>query len=357
MNESGHELLRRLLSELIAAVRTNGLRVLRSGEEGATWDDEAIHDFRVALRRLRTLLRVARRLYGGRRMRAIGERLGRLADATGALRNDEVLYETLRGLRLRDTPRDAVEAFGERRRRGEAARRAGVVARLRGTASSEESGEAIRPDAPNAMPEVPRLGRALEASLTALERRLSLGPTRRAANRRSARDARHLARASLRDALTDVAAFARADIGDPLAMHALRIRFKRLRYAAELFAPLFAEDVAAVAKAAARMQKRLGDLHDLDEAIRRVAKARSFSEASRAEVHAALQMARAHTAVRCLEELASTEDTLAKVAEELAKAPRRPETANTESGAEIDHGSGERTGRGSTSASLARKPA
>lgn len=357
MNEGGHELLRRVLSELIAAVRTNGLRVLRSGEEGASADDEAIHDFRVALRRLRTLLRVARRLYGERRMRAIGDRLGRLANATGALRNDEVLYETLRGLRLRDTPRAAVEAFGERRRRGESARRAGLVARLRGTASSEESGETMPRDATDAPREPPQLGRALETALTALERRLSLGPTRRAASRRSARDARHLARASLRVALTDVAAFARADVGDPLAMHALRIRFKRLRYAAELFAPLFAENVAPVAKAAARMQKRLGDLHDLDEAIGRVAKARSFSEASRKEVHAALQMARAHMAVRCLEELASTEDLLAKVAEELEKAPGRPETGNAEREAKVDQGDDEPTGRGPRSASLARQPA
>src|SRR6185312_2539616 len=53
------------LFALVAAVRRQADRVAGGGP-----DPDAIHDFRVALRRLRTVLRPARALYGERRLRA-----------------------------------------------------------------------------------------------------------------------------------------------------------------------------------------------------------------------------------------------------------------------------------------------
>jgi CHAD domain-containing protein len=343
MTVGAHEVLERVLSELVADVRASGVRVITAGD-GAGGDAEAVHDFRVALRRLRTLLRVARKPYGERRIRAIGESLGRFADATGALRDEEVLRQVLAELELPDEARAAVEGFAERRARVERSRRAGVIALLRadviavpseaspaggvpaegapnGLAATAADGLAIDPAgngsaaaAPLTIPAdggAPRLGEELERALIALERRLDRGPTRKAESRRGTRDARHLGRASLRRAVDDVRACAGADVGDVAAMHALRIRFKRLRYVAELFAPLLGEAVSAAAKAGARMQKRLGELHDFDEALAKVGRARAIAPRRRDEVLAALRMARARAAVRCLEDLASALDVLA----------------------------------------------
>ena len=50
--------------------------------------EEAVHDFRVGLRRLRTALRAARRIYGKKRLREISEGLKRYGDVTSALRDE-----------------------------------------------------------------------------------------------------------------------------------------------------------------------------------------------------------------------------------------------------------------------------
>jgi CHAD domain-containing protein len=134
----------------------------------------------------------------------------------------------------------------------------------------------------------------------------------------------------------DIAAL---DAADGEAMHTLRIRFKRLRYTAELFGPLlertgtdagagadagtdagagtgrdgtlaadaprlWARGVAADAKHAARMQKRLGELHDIDVALQRTARAWGLDAATRAALAEALRAARQRAATKALEDLA-----------------------------------------------------
>jgi len=59
-------------------------------------DGEALHDFRVGLRRLRSCLRAYRGPLGGGISRKLERRLARLADATGAGRDAEVQIEWLR---------------------------------------------------------------------------------------------------------------------------------------------------------------------------------------------------------------------------------------------------------------------
>ena len=250
-----------VLFSLIAAVRREADRVSASDHRGS--DPEAIHDFRVALRRLRTVLRPARRLYGQRRLREIGDELRRFAQASGALRDAEVLRETLAGLDLPGPARAGLDAWLIQRARHERALRRRVRALVSG-----------------ADPGAPTLGEALAH----LERRLG--------RRREDHGAAALAEAAVNDASDGVVALLGAGASDVAAMHALRIRYKRLRYTAELFAPLLGERAAGLAKGAARMQKRLGELHDLDEALTRVRRARALSSPTRAAVTGALRSAR-----------------------------------------------------------------
>jgi CHAD domain-containing protein len=101
-----------------------------------------------------------------------------------------------------------------------------------------------------------------------------------------------------------VVAFANGDPSDALAMHALRIRWKRLRYTAELFSEVAEKDSSEaqslneLSKRAARMQKRLGELHDFDEAIVRLRRAWGMQAEARTVVLRALAAARVKSAQR-----------------------------------------------------------
>lgn len=55
------------------------------------------------------------------------------------------------------------------------------------------------------------------------------------------------------------------------AQHDLRIAAKRLRYVLEIFAPCLGEEADAARRAAKRLQSTLGDLHDCDLMLPKVA--------------------------------------------------------------------------------------
>src|SRR6202030_2326241 len=55
--------------------------------------------------------------------------------------------------------------------------------------------------------------------------------------------------------------------GDVEGLHALRIAYKKLRYAVESFHEVLPAEIVTMAEVAARFQKRLGDLHDIDVAL------------------------------------------------------------------------------------------
>jgi len=71
--------------------------VQRAARVLAEADDEAIHDLRVAIRRLRTLLKIARRLFGRWHTDVVRRAYADVMKATGELRDEEVLEETLEG--------------------------------------------------------------------------------------------------------------------------------------------------------------------------------------------------------------------------------------------------------------------
>jgi len=275
---TAHELLAPTLRDLIAKVRDAAARVSATAatpaRASAGYDAEAVHDLRVALRRLRTLLRPARAIYGKQRLRAVADELRRFAQATGIVRDEEVLHETLAELDLPRRTRRALDAWIRSRGRHERELRKTAVDFLTSDAATE------------AKP-------SLEAALTALE--ASVRP-----RRKGKQSATALAQSALNAAIEGVRATgaARAKTADPAAMHALRIREKRLRYTAELFAEVLPGESSRLAKDAARMQKRLGELHDLDQAILVVLQARNLPRLTRPAVLQALREARAALAER-----------------------------------------------------------
>ncbi|HEU5041090.1 MAG TPA: CHAD domain-containing protein [Gemmatimonadales bacterium] len=224
-------------ARLIALQLLETLRVAR--ERLGSEDPEALHDFRVALRRLRTALRTYRpqlRDSVGRRPR---RRLRRIASSTRESRDLEVHLAWTRAQRPRLTPRQqlGVDWLIERmeRRRGEA-------------------------DA--ALAE--RVERGFDGTIGPLERRLrryratvALDPERHA----------NTAAAVLGARIQQLAGDLEVDLGnvhgirDEVPAHRARIAAKRLRYALE---PI-AGRVGGVEPAIERLrglQDELGDLHD-----------------------------------------------------------------------------------------------
>lgn len=308
---SAHELLSRALKTHIENARKAAERVRASGlgrrtppksiggaiTAGEADDEEAVHDFRVALRRLRTALKPAREVYGKKKLKAIGADLKRFADVTSALRDEEVLRDTLASLELSRTARAQVNGWVERRARQERSRRAGVVRVLcedgGGDADIDASASASSKSSDDGAPPT------LEDCLKRLEKRLD-APKR-------AMSGAELGRRSLTKARDDLGALREADPADGAAMHQLRIRFKRLRYTAELFKPVLGETASRVASEASRVQSSLGHLHDLDEAMVRMTRAWGLTARSRGAVLAALRAARTARSQRCGEDLIAAE--------------------------------------------------
>ncbi|UQA62478.1 CHAD domain-containing protein [Polyangium aurulentum] len=289
------DLLAREMLALIASAREGARRVAASEatDGGAdTHDKEAVHDFRVSLRRLRTLLGVARAVWGKKRLARFRDELRCYARATGVLRDEEVLVETLGGIDLPESARGAVNAWLEARAPEARARRSEAVVLLREgpprRVKAGEHGKRVR---------------LLDRSLERLGERLQF-------SRAHEVPADALGLEAIAKTARDVLSLAASDPEDAAAMHALRIRFKRMRYTAELFADLLGDEIAELAKHAAKMQKRLGELHDLDEAIGRIREAEGIEVQAREATVAALVAARAAVAQKARADLERLEPVL-----------------------------------------------
>jgi CHAD domain-containing protein len=237
------------LRALEARLRECGPRVLDSRD-----DAEAIHDLRVALRRTRTVLALARPVFGRFRVDETRRALRTVMSATGTLRDDEVVLELLGAIGV-DHP--ALVAWMATRRQRERRLRAAVAHLVR--AGELERACALL-DALLAFPVDPRRDRRLGKFA-----RRAVDQARREVERR-------------KDAPTQ----------DAAALHRLRIAHKGLRYTVETFAEALPEDLAALAPRSARFQGRLGALHDVDVAVVFVRRARSLPPEARVELLAAL---------------------------------------------------------------------
>lgn len=279
-----HEVVAAALHALIADARAARARVLAvpasalAQTPGGPTDEEALHDFRVALRRMRTILRVARELWRRKRLARIEGEIRYHAQATGALRDEEVLRETLAALDLPPEARAEVDTWLARRASAVRKEHAQVTRLLR------DGPPARAPTLPNG-----KRIRPLERSFHALAARLDGDPPRLVPTV-------DLGHAVLDHAARDVATWAMRDVGDSEAMHELRIRYKRLRYTAELFAAPLGAAATRLAKHATRMQRHLGELHDIDHASLTLSRARGLDTTTKGVVLAALGASRARCA-------------------------------------------------------------
>ena len=202
---------------------------------------EGIHDMRVAIRRLRSVIRDFAEIADKFALKGVRKELKTLADSLGAVRDTDVAIEALEELRVRaadDVVREGISIllaeYGERRR--------SAFKKLEPRLSDQA---------------VAGLRTKFDAALeSALRQRDLFGAG-------SLTDA---GREIINNRLDDFVSLADA-LYDPLAtkpLHKLRIAGKHLRYAVELFAEVRGDVLSPFAVEISKMQSFLGDVHDCD---------------------------------------------------------------------------------------------
>jgi CHAD domain-containing protein len=211
---------------------------------GAALDSDdigAVHDMRVATRRLRSALRDFAPLLRKRPLKIVGKDLKKLADSLGAARDEDVVIAALKKLRKKAGDKAVktgiAKLIGERR-----------ANRRRAQADLTETLAASAIDDLQT-----RFYAALEEA------------TRKKANAKtvSFTDAgRDAVLKSLRE-FCDLSPSLYAP-HEVKKLHKLRISAKRLRYALELFTACWGKRIAPFAGEIAEMQTYLGEVHDAD---------------------------------------------------------------------------------------------
>lgn len=231
-------------------------------------DDEGVHDLRVAIRRLRTLLKMSRELFGRWHTDVVRTAFKIVMAATGELRDEEVLEETLDGAATADGFAEWLQGRKVRERK----LRQNVITRI-------ERGD------------LERARLMLKALLV-----FPVEPTRNVELSKFARKTVERARRKVEDK-RDV------EVTNVVGMHDLRIAYKELRYSIELLSEALPIDARAQLEPATVFQKRLGELHDVDVATEVIVKARGLSLPAREEALASLKALRTKRVAKYLREL------------------------------------------------------
>ncbi len=204
-------------------------------------DIEGVHSMRVATRRLRSALRDFMPLMDKRPSKRVRKELKQLADALGAVRDQDVAIVALEELQAQAETEPIKEGIGK---------------------LLEEHGD---------LRETARLDltQALAVSnLNDLQQRFTATIDKVARQKKSKRivsfneAGRDVVAGSLQD-LLDLG----ASLYEPFKteeLHEMRIAAKRLRYAVELFTACWGASIAPFAEEIADMQSFLGELHDCD---------------------------------------------------------------------------------------------
>ncbi|HTV24444.1 MAG TPA: CHAD domain-containing protein [Polyangiaceae bacterium] len=197
---------------------------------------EAVHDLRVASRRLRAFGITFAELLPEKRRDRLEKRLKRVTRAVGVLRDVDVQLELVAG-RLAaassEIDRAALEHLLEHLE----------LQRQQSLRRAERRLDKVALDA--IVREVQRASKAVYAGL-------------------SERDAEQYARSVLAGLVTDAAERAPPNgLEDPERLHLLRIDVKELRYALELFEPLLGARFEPLHARATALQELLGQYHDL----------------------------------------------------------------------------------------------
>jgi CHAD domain-containing protein len=231
-------------------------------------DDEAVHDLRVAIRRMRTLLKMSRALFGPWHTDAVRAAFAEVMRATGELRDEEVLEETLEGAA------SGTEYAGwlrQRKPRETKLRRALATRIDRG--------------------DLDRARLMLKALLV-----FPIDPERDV-------ELARFARRTVERARRKVERRRDAHVSDVTGMHDLRIAYKELRYSIELLSDALPIDARALLEPATVFQKRLGELHDVDVAIEVIQKAKGLTAPAREEALGSLGAMREKRVAKYLREL------------------------------------------------------
>jgi len=197
-------------------------------------DAEALHDFRVALRRLRTWLRAFRPVLRDTLRGKTVRRLARVADATGASRDLEVHIDWVNSARR--------QLKGEERKGA-----TWLIKRLRDEKATCDA-------------ELRRvLDDAFDKTLRRVEKALSRYEARVEGELSYAEVAGEIVERHLQSLASAMEAV--SGLGDRAQAHAARIATKRLRYILEIVAPVDSDQARAIVTLK-ELQDRLGELHD-----------------------------------------------------------------------------------------------
>ena len=240
-------------------------RVLAQGDE---IDPEGVHDLRVAIRRMRTLLKMSRELFGRWHTGVVREAFAEVMRATGELRDEEVLEDTLSGA----ASGSEYGAWLEQRKSREVRLRESVVRRI-------ERGDLDR-------------ARLLLKALIVfpIEPDKNVGLSK-------------FARRTVERARRNVERQRDVEVADVVGMHDLRIAYKELRYSIELLSDALPIDARAQLEPATVFQKRLGELHDVDVATEVIRAAKGLPDAARDEALATLATMRSKRVGKYLREV------------------------------------------------------
>ena len=214
-------------------------------------DTEGVHHMRVALRKLRTVLRVFREVYGHFWVEDIRGGLRAAADAAGAVRDEEVFLARVQAVKV--AGRDALrrDRWSAGREKTLARSRVQLMRHLQSGLLEEPL---VRLEALLVLPIVP--GRDPEAGVFAAKAC--------ARAERAVRQRLHAAREL--HALHEEGRSPATEAALAEALHALRIGYKRVRYTHEIFAEVLPSEASARGKEAKKLQGWLGDVHDVDVA-------------------------------------------------------------------------------------------
>jgi len=216
-------------------------------------DPEALHDMRVATRRLRAAFRVFRNSLGKATLEPYLDDVRWLAALLGAVRDLDVFLIWLNGYhkKAKRKHKAAVARIIAEREKARAEKRELLLEGLRAPRYASfkiafAEFLALPPDSPQADPEV-TLGQTLSGCACG-EPQNSLAAQAASAIERQARRVRRTAR--------------KTSARDQEALHKLRIACKRLRYTAEFFESLFGDKLQKLIRTCLRVQDSLGMARD-----------------------------------------------------------------------------------------------
>ena len=214
-------------------------------EVGSRMDDgiEAVHDMRVATRRMRSVLHLLGGYYKGKRTRTYQQHLNQLADVLGAVRDLDVMFAPLVQYHatLEDEADQAnlqvvIDKLGKKR------------AKARAKLNAYLDSKSYRKFVEGFVTFVTQAGKGAKAI----------------ADETAPFQVRHVLPIILNEQVASVRAYDNV-LGDasPETLHALRIAFKRLRYTVDCFSDVLGPTAEAYNEKIKVLQDHLGALNDL----------------------------------------------------------------------------------------------